>query len=268
MVIVEKGLEDNPVRRYAVGPEVPTQEIAGVHQLLLDEGQRDLGRRGIHQVLEGHGLGPAEGLEQGIGQPGVIVRQRAAHAEQVHDGEDPGAPVVRRRGLDGILKQAADTGVIAVETGQGPGADERIDITRHHHVIQRAVIRCGLHRYVGWQFDANLFRPARLLHTAPDPGDVGRSDAVVVLQQAPGPDVGAELVLGNTDATPLEILGSFDPFVSANQNRGMPEGSREKGRYCDVVRISAVDADDIGAEGHFTDVEGLVPEGAEENLLR
>jgi hypothetical protein len=83
------------------------------------------------------------------------------------------------------------------------------------------------------QRDGYLFRPAALLYSTAYPLDVRRRYAIVFEHRA-RPYIGRKLPFGNTDPSPSEVLGRPYPTVSANDDRGMPEGAGNKRRYPDV----------------------------------
>src|SRR6516165_7140343 len=94
VVVGKESLEHMAVGGDAVRPIIPPNESACALQLLLDEWHGDLCRRSVGKARDGAHLGLLEGLEYGRRQPGMGLNQSSAHTDQMHDRENPCAPVV------------------------------------------------------------------------------------------------------------------------------------------------------------------------------
>ncbi len=268
MVVIEEGLQHHPVGLQAVGPVVLAHQPLGRPHLLVQERQGDLGGGGVGQGRHGHPLGRIEGLEERYRQPGVLVHQGPAHAEQVHDRKHPGAfePVGGRR--LGIGEQPADVRRALEEARRRAGRDQAIDLAGLQHARQGLAGGGGVDAHAVRQVESGLLDPPGLLLAALHPPDVRRVDAVVVEQDGPGPDIGGELVLGDADPAALQVLGAFDPLVGADVDGGVAEGPRREHRHAHIGAVARGGPEHEGGQGQFADVEGLLAEGAEEHLLR
>src|SRR5579871_2497197 len=115
------------VRLKSVRPEVLTHQPARSTQLLLDERQRHLGGGRIREFCQRDRLRALERLIDRNRQPRVLVDQRAADAERVHDREQAGPPVpFGRRGLR-VGEEIADIGMAAVEARWRAWTDHGIE---------------------------------------------------------------------------------------------------------------------------------------------
>jgi len=97
--------------------------------------------------------------------------------------------------------------------------------------------------------------------------DVGRLDAVFVLQDAAHPYDGGDLVFRKADGLADEVPRRLDAAVGADIDAGMAEDARDESGYADVRGFAGIGDSQIGAEGELADVELLVAEGAEKHLL-
>src|SRR4029453_13286803 len=120
--------------------------------------------------------------------------------------------------------------VAALEAGRDARSDEGIDSPVRQHSRERSARRRILEVNGRWQFDGYLFQPTRLLEPAADPMHVGRLHVEIVLEQGPRPNVGGEVIFGDTDPLALEVGRSLDA-VGAHIDGGVAERSRQKGWY-------------------------------------
>ncbi len=210
------------------------------------------------------GLGLLERLEHRGRQPGMLLRQRPAHADQMHDRENLGALVVVLRSRHRIAEQPAD--VLRRNRGR-PRRDKAVDITLGEQFRDRLALRRTVHPHTLGQLDGDLLRPAGMLDAAADPVHVLWLDAEVVLQDGARPDVSGELVLRHADLLALQILRLLDA-VGAHIDRGVAEHPRHKRRHANVRTVFRRGLHREARQRALADVEVLVAERAEEDFLR
>ncbi len=130
------------------------------------------------------------------------------------------------------------------------------------------MLRNGLQVDVGRQPDGGALVAAGILQAAPAPFDVGRRDPVFVLQDAPDPDIGGDLIFRQPDRLAAQVLRALDAAVAADVDSAVPEQPRHEGRDRDVVRVAACRGHDVARQRDLADVELAELEGAVERLLR
>ena len=97
--------------------------------------------------------------------------------------------------------------------------------------------------------------------------DVGRIDAVFLLEDAAHPDVRGLLVFRQADELALEIGRAADVAVSPDVDRRMPEMSRHERRNRDVGTKAARRRHQVAVERQLGDVEVVIAERPEKQLL-
>src|ERR1700739_2055485 len=112
----------------------------------------------------------------------------------------------------------------ALETGRRPRPDYRIQLSARQQRGNGVVRASILHKDVGSQVQTDLFDAARVFVTASDPGDVSRTDSVILLKDHTDPDIRREPIFRHADAATLEVGRRFDP-VGADIDRGVPKGA-------------------------------------------
>ena len=110
---------------------------------------------------------------------------------------------------------------------------------------------------------ARSSRPG-ILEPAPAPFDVGGLYPVFVLQDAPDPDIGGDLVFRQPDGLALEVPRSCDAAVGADVDAAVPEQPGHECRDRDVMRVAARGGHEVARERDFADVELAELEGAVE----
>src|SRR5689334_3092246 len=106
-----------------------------------------------------------------------------------------------------------------------------------------------------------------MLDASAHPEDIGRSHAVVILEDDACPHAGRELIFRQPDAPALEIGRRLDA-VAAHVDRVVTERPRHECRYPYVRTIALGDLHREARHRQFADVEIHVAEGTEENFLR
>ncbi len=184
----------------------------------------------------------------------------------MHDREKAGALEIILRHRDRIGKQPADMRMALFDQRRRPRRDEAVDLARFKQPRNRLALGRIVEPHAGRQFDADLFRPPRLLDAAADPVDVRALDAVIVFEEGARPDIGGELIFRHADFAALEVLRLFDA-VGADIDRGMAKGARDEGRHRDIGAVVQRRLDRVARQRQFADVEFGGAEGAKENLL-
>src|SRR5712692_3333260 len=125
-MVTQKGLQDLAVLRQPVRPEIVAHELTRGAQLLLDEWQRYLRRRGVLERREALRLRFRKRLEHRRRQPWVLFHQLAANAGDMHDRENAGALEIVLPGRDRIGKQPADIGIFSAREARHARRDEAV----------------------------------------------------------------------------------------------------------------------------------------------
>ena len=112
--------------------------------------------------------------------------QATAHADEVHDREHPGFPVIVFLGRPVIGKQPADI-VVGAIARRRPRRDQRVDAPLVQMLGQGFIIRQALQLDAFGGLYLDRLAPSRLLEAAAAPAHVGRLDAVLVLKDSPHP---------------------------------------------------------------------------------
>jgi hypothetical protein len=76
------------VRLHPVWPEIIAHQSPCGMQLFVEERQRHLGRRDLSQLFQRAGFRLLERLHWRRRQPGMLLGQCAANAQQMHNWED------------------------------------------------------------------------------------------------------------------------------------------------------------------------------------
>ena len=223
VMVLDEGFEHVPVGRQTVGPEILTHERMGAAQLLLDERQRDLGRRRVREILQRQTLRPLERFEERHRQPWLPFHDRPPDPDQVHDRKYPRAPEIVDCLLRGVFEQPAERLVGRDEGAWRARADESVDVARLQHRIQCLVGADIFERDAGGERDGQFFQPPRFFETAAHPSDIRRLHAVIFVQQRARPDIGRELPFGSADPSPLEVLRRPDSAIAAHDDRSVAE---------------------------------------------
>src|SRR5580700_8121737 len=112
----------------------------------------------------------------------------------------------------------------ALKTGRSPWPDHRIQMSARQQRGNGVVGTGALHHNFSGQVETDLFDSSRVFVTASDPGDVSRTDTVILLKDHTDPDIRRELIFRHADTATLEIGRRFDP-VGAHIDRGVPKGA-------------------------------------------
>src|ERR1700745_2545681 len=103
----------------------------------------------------------------------MLVNQRTANPDQMHDRENPGSPVPVLRGRHRITEQPAHIRMAALDERGWARRDEAVDLAG----VEQAGNGCSIGRiveaYAGRQLHGDFLRTTRLLDAAADPMDVG-----------------------------------------------------------------------------------------------
>src|SRR5882724_13331792 len=102
----------------------------------------------------------------------MFFDERAANAQRMHDGKEPGPPIPVGCGLLRVGEQVTDVGVAAVETGGGARPDHSVELSVCQQIGNGDVGARVLDDDVGWQVETDLLDPTGMLVAASDPGDV------------------------------------------------------------------------------------------------
>ena len=136
---------------------------------------------------------------------------------------------------------------------------EGVDLAALEHRLQRRVGWNGLQPdAVGWLDGADWL--------AGDPHDVARRYTVLVGEKSANPDRRGHLVVADTHALALQILGPLDTGVGAHVDSRMAKDPGRKDRNRDEAGIAFRAQDRIGRERHFRRIELAVVEHAPESL--
>ncbi|MPM41603.1 hypothetical protein SDC9_88258 [bioreactor metagenome] len=211
------------------------------------------------------GLGFFERLVDGTGQPWVALGQLASHAQDVHDREDVGAAVIVLGGFHRVAEQPADVGRASGNIGCAR-CDVAVDLALGQQAGDGLAFGRVFHAHVVGQLDLDFFRTAGVRHAAAHPGHVGRSDAVVLFQNRAHPDVGRQLVFGQTDLAAAQILGLLNA-VGAAIDRGVAEGARQEDGNADIREVALRGLQRGAGQREFADVEFLAAERAKEDFF-
>src|SRR5262249_45265394 len=144
-------------------------------------------------------------LERRCRQPRVLLGQFAAHADEMHDGEDFRAAVVVLRGGDRIGKEPAD--IRLSKARWRARRNEAVDLAGREEFGDRLVLWAIFEAHTGWQLDRDLLRAPGMFDAATYPMDVRGFDAEIILEDGARPDDRRELVLRQADFAPLKVLG-------------------------------------------------------------
>ena len=106
-----------------------------------------------------------------------------------------------------------------------------------------------------------------MLDASAHPDDVGRSHAVVILEDDARPHAGRELIFRQPDALALEIGRRLDA-VAAHVDRVVTERSRDECRHPHIGTIVLGGLHREARHRQFAEVEIDVAEGTEEDFLR
>ena len=147
------------------------------------------------------------------------------------------------------------------------GATMASSLPSTNHCLERLVGRDGRRLDLRRQRHRHLLVPSRLLDAAGAPAQIGRADAVLVLQDAARPDRRRDLVFRHADDAALEIGGRPDAAIGPDIDRRMAEGARDEGGDRDIRRVVAVEQHEVAAQRELGDVELGMAQGAEERLL-
>ena len=162
-MVAQERLQHLAVGGKPIGPEVVAHELARGAQLLLDERQRHLRRRRVLERGQALRLRLREGLEHRRRQPGMLLDQLAADADDVHDRKNAGALEIVAAGRDRIGKQPADMGIVLASKTRRARRDEAVDIASLQELGDGRAGRRILHVHARRQFDGDLLRPPGML---------------------------------------------------------------------------------------------------------
>ena len=90
----------------------------------------------------------------------MLLDQRAAHADDVHDRENAGALEIVLAGRDRIGKQPADIRIVLARQRGTRGAMKRVDLAAREQLRDGLALRRVDHLHVRRQLDGDLLRPA------------------------------------------------------------------------------------------------------------
>src|SRR5499427_2222782 len=219
----------------AVAPETLPHNFARPVIFADAPGKRGGEMADLAEFLHAQLLGLEEGLVNAHRKPGVAIHEGAADAHRMHDREY--ARLAKISLLDGriIREHAADMGCTVEKAGRRPRAEQAVDIAIGQHVGQGAVLRDRRVIDIGRQLDLCALAAPGLLEAAAPPFDVVRLDAVLVLQNAPDPDVRGHLVFGQPDRPALEIWRALDAAIGASVDPTVAEQPRYERRNGEIV---------------------------------
>src|SRR5262245_65795228 len=132
VMMTQEGLQWLAIWRNTVGPEVIAHECARFLQTLFDKRERNLGRRGVRELLKRDCFRTFESLEHRAGQPAMLLDELPPHADKVHNRKNSRALEIVLRRRDRIGEQPADLRVTA-ETRRYTRSDKTIDFARLQH---------------------------------------------------------------------------------------------------------------------------------------
>src|SRR5262245_21689997 len=80
----------------------------------------------------------------------------------------------------------------------------------------------------------DFFRPSWHLGAAAHPMNRRLLDPEIILQEGAYPNVGGELIFGETNLAALEVSGNADASVGSDVDAGMPKGARGEHGHPDI----------------------------------
>ena len=141
------------------------------------------------------------------GSQGYLLDERLPDSDQVHDREHARALVVVRLDLPIVREHQADIGRAIDEGGDFAGAEHCIEFAVDKHLVQRLSGSDRLQVDIAAELQGRALVPARLFLAAGAPVNVGRIDAVLLLEDAAHPDVCGLLVFRKPTSLPLRSAG-------------------------------------------------------------
>ena len=118
------------------------------------------------------------------------------------------------------------------------------------------------------QVDGRALAAPRFLDAAPAPADLLGTDAMLVLQDAPDPDIGRDLVLRHADDPAAQVLGRGNAPVGPHIDARLAEHARDERRYGDIVVVAPRRRHHVAAHRDLGHVELAIAEGAVERFFR
>src|SRR5690606_18990045 len=119
--------------------------------------------------------------------------------------------------------QATDVRRTAQEAGGRAGADDGVQFAGFEHARQGLVVRDLLEVDRGIKVDRGTLVTAGFFNAAAAPVDLGRLDAVLILQNAADPDVGGDLVFRHADGLAAQVFRAVDAPVGTDVDAGLAE---------------------------------------------
>jgi hypothetical protein len=196
----------------------------------------------------------------------ALLVQGSPQHDRVHDREVAGAAEV-------VL---LDRAVVGEEPTDAPGAGrERLRLLRRdesrdpavvEQLEQRGVARDELQAHAGRRRVVEPLLVARLVQATGHPAEVGRGDAVVVLEEGADPDGRRHLVLRHADRPTDEVAGLLDAAPRMDVDLAVAKRLRREHGDPDQATVAAAREHHQGRQRHLRDVEGLriLDDGPEE----
>src|SRR5215470_15742992 len=129
------------------------------------------------------------------------------------------------------------------------------------------VTRHRLQLNIAWKVDRRALLSPRLFEPPTPPLDIAWPDPVLVLQNAPDPNVSRHLILGDADRLAVKIFRPPNPAIGADIDCGMTKQPGHEGRNRNIVGIAPRGAEHVRTHRNFADVELLKLERAMKRFL-
>src|SRR2546425_4853282 len=198
----------------------------------------------------------------------MLFRQRAAHADDVHDREHLRAPEIILLYRAEIGKQSRYVRRAAQKTGRRARADHAVELAGLEHRGQRLFLRYRLEVYFRRQLERGALFAAGILDAAAAPVHIAHVHAVLVVQDAADPDVRGDLVFGQAERLAFQVLRAPDAAIGADVDARVPEQTGNIGGDRDIVGFAARDLQRVAGERKLADVELAGLERAMEGFFR
>src|ERR1043166_7066739 len=128
----------------------------------------------------------------------------------MHDRKHARTFVVLHLGLAIVRKHQADVWSAIYEGRNLAGTEHGVKLTIDQHLVEGLVWPDRLQLDIAFELQRRPLITARLLLAAGPPTDIGRIDAVFLLEDPSHPNVRGLLILGQADKLALQVSGTAD----------------------------------------------------------
>src|SRR5207245_8772860 len=226
---------------HAIAPVIVAHQCARRGEFGDAPGQAGEEMPDLPELVPAELLRLDERLQEVHRQPGMLFRQRAPHADDVHDREHLRAPEIILLYRAEVREEARDVWRAAQKAGRRARADHAIELAGLEHRGQRLFLRDRLEVYFRRQLERRTLLAAGILDAAAAPAHIAHVHAVLVVQDAADPDVRGDLVFRQAERRDLQVLPPPDAAIGADVDAGVPEQTGNKGGDRDIVILAARD---------------------------